>query len=182
MGDKKPKLVGLTSCGAGAGVTTLAGGLAAALSKTGNGNVLLVTMNPEKGVAHSFYNGKPGCGLAQVLEPSRRGEAQVQDNLYVASLEVEKRENASKVSRNGVTSLMPKIQGSDYDYIIFDMPPVTQVTAKAQRVLKFKPPDFGTGLKETYRWYMRHTNFPKQDYTFEDTLLATAPVMVPAKV
>jgi uncharacterized protein involved in exopolysaccharide biosynthesis/Mrp family chromosome partitioning ATPase len=129
MGDKKPKLVGLTSCGAGAGVTTLAGGLAAALSKTGNGNVLLVTMNPEKGVAHSFYNGKPGCGLAQVLEPARRSEAQVQDNLYVANLEVEKRENKSKVSRNGVTSLMPKIQGSDYDYIIFDMPPVSETSS-----------------------------------------------------
>jgi 2'-hydroxyisoflavone reductase len=69
-----------------------------------------------------------------------------------------------------------------YFGVYFDMPPVTQVTAKAQRVLKFKPTDFGTGLKETYRWYMRHTNFPKQDYTFEDTLLANAPVMVPAKV
>jgi len=63
-----------------------------------------------------------------------------------------------------------------------DMPPITQVTAKAQRVLKFKPVDFATGLKESYRWYLRHNAFPKPDYSFEDALLANAPVLMPAKV
>jgi hypothetical protein len=62
------------------------------------------------------------------------------------------------------------------------MPPITQVTAKAQRVLKFKPVDFQTGLKETYKWYLRHNLFGKQDYGFEDALLENAPVLVPAKV
>jgi hypothetical protein len=64
----------------------------------------------------------------------------------------------------------------------FDMPPITLVTAKAQRVLKFKPVDFSTGLKETYKWYLRHNDFGKPDYDFEDKLLANAPVLVPAKV
>jgi len=64
----------------------------------------------------------------------------------------------------------------------FDMPPITQVTAKAQRVLKFKPTEFGAGLKETYRWYLRHNGFPKPDFSFEDALLANAPIMIPAKV
>ena len=61
------------------------------------------------------------------------------------------------------------------------MPPITQVTAKAQRVLKFKPTDFETGLKETYRWYLRANGFPKPDYGFEDALLAHAPVLPPVK-
>jgi hypothetical protein len=61
------------------------------------------------------------------------------------------------------------------------MPPITQVTAKAQRVLKFKPTDFTAGLKETYRWYLRHNKFPKPDYSFEDLLLANAPVLPPPK-
>ncbi len=69
-----------------------------------------------------------------------------------------------------------------YFGVYFDMPPVTQVTAKAQRVLKFKPADFGNGLKETYKWYLRHNHFGKQDYSFEDAMLANAPIMVPAKV
>jgi hypothetical protein len=46
---KKPKLVGVTGCADGAGVSTLASGLAAALSKTGDGNVLLVDMNVDQG-------------------------------------------------------------------------------------------------------------------------------------
>jgi hypothetical protein len=55
------------------------------------------------------------------------------------------------------------------------------VTAKAQRVLKFKPLDFATGLKETYKWHLRHNGFPKPDFGFEDALLANAPVLAPAK-
>lgn len=62
------------------------------------------------------------------------------------------------------------------------MPPITQVTAKAQRVLKFKPVDFHAGLKESYTWYLRHNEFPKPDYTFEDLLLVNAPQIVAARV
>jgi nucleoside-diphosphate-sugar epimerase len=82
------------------------------------------------------------------------------------------------ILRAGGHPMGPKL----YFGMYFDMPPITQVTAKAQRVLKFKPTDFATGLKETYRWYLRHNEFPKQDYIFEDALLANAPVMMPAKV
>jgi 2'-hydroxyisoflavone reductase len=82
------------------------------------------------------------------------------------------------ILRAGGHPMGPKLYFGFY----FDMPPITQVTAKAQRVLKFKPVDFNTGLKETYRWYLRHNNSGKQDYEFEDKLLANAPVMIPAKV
>ena len=71
----------------------------------------------------------------------------------------------------------PKLYFGNY----FDMPPITQVTAKAQRVLKFKPTDFAAALKDTYRWYLRHNPFPKPDFTFEDMLLAHAPVLAPPK-
>jgi nucleoside-diphosphate-sugar epimerase len=69
-----------------------------------------------------------------------------------------------------------------YFGVYFDMPPITQITAKIQRVLKFKPTDFPTGLKETYRWYLRNNEFPKPDFTFEDSLLAQAPRLLAAKV
>jgi Mrp family chromosome partitioning ATPase len=130
MNLKKPKLVGVTGCGNGrSGVTTLASGLAAALSRTGTGNVLLVDMKNEQGVAHSFYNGKPGCGLSDVLEPENRAEAQVNDNFFVASMQEETSSENLKVAPTGFTHLMPKIKGSDYDYIIFDMPPVSATSA-----------------------------------------------------
>lgn len=82
------------------------------------------------------------------------------------------------ILRVGGHPMGPKL----YFGVYFDMPPITQVTAKAQRVLKFKPTDFLEGLKETHRWYLRNNEFPKPDFTFEDSLLATAPVLAPAKV
>lgn len=82
------------------------------------------------------------------------------------------------ILRNGGHPMGPKLYFGFY----FDNPPITQVTAKAQRVLKFKPIDFADGLKETYKWYQRRNLFGKQDYEFEDKLLANAPVMIPAKV
>jgi nucleoside-diphosphate-sugar epimerase len=53
----------------------------------------------------------------------------------------------------------------------FDLPPITTVVAKAQRVLRFKPRPFTDGLKETHKWYLRHHTRPEVDYSFEDQLL-----------
>jgi|SRR5215471_10290776 len=82
------------------------------------------------------------------------------------------------ILRKGGHPMGPKLYFGFY----YDMPPITQVTAKAQRVLKFKPTEFETGLKETYKWYLRSDGFAKQDYAFEDHLLAHAPVIAPPKV
>ena len=126
---KKPKLVALTGCSEGAGVSTLASGLAATLSKTGDGNVLLVDMNGEHGMAHSFYQGKPGCGLSAALEPEARADAQVQENLYLASLRDGPGQSLAKAMPTRFSHLVPKLKASDYDYIIFDMPPVSPASA-----------------------------------------------------
>jgi nucleoside-diphosphate-sugar epimerase len=53
----------------------------------------------------------------------------------------------------------------------FDVPPITQIVTKAQRVLGFKGIDLAQGLKETYRWYQRHQPKREIDYAFEDKLL-----------
>jgi polysaccharide biosynthesis transport protein len=127
---KKPKLVAVTGCAEGSGVSTLASSLASSLSETGDGNVLLVDMNGDQGLAHSFYKGKPGCGLAQVLEPADRDQALVQDNLYMASIEEEqKNDKLAMALPKHFNHLVPKLKASDYDYIIFDMPPVTPRSA-----------------------------------------------------
>ena len=76
-----------------------------------------------------------------------------------------------RILRAGGHPMGPKLYFGFY----FDVPAITVVVNKAQRVLKFKPVDFATGLKETYRWYLRHNPFPKPDYTFEDALIEAAP-------
>jgi 2'-hydroxyisoflavone reductase len=76
-----------------------------------------------------------------------------------------------RILRAGGHPMGPKLYFGQY----FDMPAITVVVNKAQRVLKFKPLDFATALKETYRWYVRNNPFAKQDYSFEDALIDAAP-------
>jgi len=123
-----PKLVAVTSCAKGAGVSTVAAGLAASLSETGDGNVLLVDMNVEGGAAQQFYKGKLGCGLDAVLEVEARKGAQIQENLYVATEPMHGSDKLPSVLPKYLTGLIPKLRASDYDYIIFDMPSVTQTS------------------------------------------------------
>ncbi len=123
----KPKLIAVTSCSRGAGVTSTAAGLAATLSETGDGNVLLVDMNLEQGAAHPFHNGRPACGLLDALESETRDPALVQEKLYLASMN----DAASKLPHilpRRFTNLVPKLKMSDYDYIIFDMPAISQTS------------------------------------------------------
>jgi len=123
-----PKLVAVTSANRGAGVTTMAMGLAASLSETGEGNVLLVDMNVEQGAVHQFYKGKPGCHLDVAFEKENRGGAKMQDNLYVVSESSINGDKLPRILPKRFNTLLPKFKASDYDYIIFDMPPVTQTS------------------------------------------------------
>jgi polysaccharide biosynthesis transport protein len=123
----KPKLVAVTSCGAGAGVTTTATGLASSLSEIGEGNVLLVNMNVRDGEAHHFYKGKLACGIEEVLEKKNREQAQVQNNLFVAH-ESDSDDRLPRVLPKRFSHLVPMMKASDYDYIIFDMPPVSEIS------------------------------------------------------
>lgn len=135
----KPKLVGVTGCGRGSGVTTVATELAASLSETGEGNVLYVDVNPYTALSiHPFQRGQKLPGIDEILTADMRASGRVQDNLYVAHLG----DSPSTGKRAGVipkemAGLIPKIKASDYDYIVFDLPPITQtsVTSKVLGLL-----------------------------------------------
>jgi Mrp family chromosome partitioning ATPase/uncharacterized protein involved in exopolysaccharide biosynthesis len=131
----KPKLVAVTSCGEGSGVSTISAGLAASLSETGEGNVLLVDMNLHNGAAHQFHRGELACGLDEALQRERREEALVQDKLYMVS-EAGKNNDVPSMLPNRFKHLVPRLKTSDYDYIIFDMPPVSQISM-TPRLAKF---------------------------------------------
>lgn len=130
----KPKLVAVTAAHEGAGVSSVAAGLAASLSATGDGNVLLVDMNIENGAAQRFYKGKATCGLDTILKHETREEAMVRENLYVVN------GNSDNGLPNALpkrfSALIPTLKASDYDYIIFDLPPVSP-TSITSRLAKF---------------------------------------------
>jgi polysaccharide biosynthesis transport protein len=123
----KPKLVAVTSCAEGSGVSTIAAGLAASLSETGEGNVLLVNMKQKNGSAQHFHKGELACGLEEALEEEKRGVALVQDNLYVVS-EGDSGSELPTFLPKRFKQLLPRLRASDFDCIIFDMPPVSQIS------------------------------------------------------
>lgn len=123
----KPKLVAVTSCGEGAGVSSIAAGLAAALSETDEGNVLLVDMNDQDAAAAYFHKGRLASGLDEALSKDRRHEALVQNHLYVVT-EGSNDDSVVPLLPKRFSNLVPKLKSSDYDYIIFDMPPVSQIS------------------------------------------------------
>jgi Mrp family chromosome partitioning ATPase len=86
--------------------------------------VLLVDMNNGQGDAHPFYKGKMGGSLAQALED--KDSALVHENLYVAAEETEGDNRLIALPRQ-FAGMVPKLRASEYDYIIFDMPPVSQI-------------------------------------------------------
>ena len=122
--NHKPKLVAVTGCPQGAGTSTISAGIAAALSETGDGKVLLVDMNVGRPEVHPFFQGAPACSLAEALvgAPAPAGE-----NLYLAVA------TPSNGRRNHVIpkrfyEMMPHLKASEFDYIIFDMPPLNQTS------------------------------------------------------
>jgi 2'-hydroxyisoflavone reductase len=81
-----------------------------------------------------------------------------------------------RILRSGGHPMGPTFYFGEY----FDVPPITQVVTKAQRVLAFKPTDFARGLKETYRGYLRNHNRKRPDYAFEDALFVRTQIAVSA--
>lgn len=119
----KPKLVAVTGYSEGAGTSTISSGLAAALSETGD-KVLLVDMNVGRPEVHPFFRGTPACSLAEALvgAPSPAGE-----NLYLAVATPPDGRQAQLIPKR-FYDLMPHLKASGFDYIIFDMPPLSQTS------------------------------------------------------
>lgn len=73
-----------------------------------------------------------------------------------------------RILQMGGSPFGPKLYFGYY----YDLPAITEVITKAQRMLAFRPTDFVTGLKTTYKAYLKHRDFPKPDFSFEDEVFA----------
>jgi polysaccharide biosynthesis transport protein len=124
----RPKLVGVTGFSEAAGTSTLAAGLAAAMSETGDGKVLLVDVNLGPQDVHSFFRGKPAYSLRTALEPASSTDmTSAADNLYLATV-APPNAGPAQLGLKKFFDLMPNLRASDFDYIIFDMPPLGQTS------------------------------------------------------
>jgi succinoglycan biosynthesis transport protein ExoP len=124
----KPKLVAVTGTMEGAGASTVAAGLAASLSETGGGKVLLVDMNANSAVVHPYFQGHPQVALTSALKPDETEMAPASENLYLASASPAV-EEIEQLGPRRFNELVPRLRASDYDYIVFDMPALDQTSA-----------------------------------------------------
>ena len=81
-------------------------------------------MTKGQGSAQQFHKGE-GIKLDQLFDT--RLSAQVQSNLFVVS-EDSTSERLAKGMPQRFNQLVPKLKTSDFDYIIFDMPAVSQIS------------------------------------------------------
>jgi uncharacterized protein involved in exopolysaccharide biosynthesis/Mrp family chromosome partitioning ATPase len=123
----KPKLVGVTGMSEEGGTSTLAAGLAASLSETNDGKVLLVDVNLGPQEVHPFFKGKPAYPLNKALKPSD-SIASAADNLYLATVGSPNSGGPAQLGLKKFFDMMPNMKASDFDYIIFDMPPLDQTS------------------------------------------------------
>jgi uncharacterized protein involved in exopolysaccharide biosynthesis/Mrp family chromosome partitioning ATPase len=123
----KPKLVGVAGFSEAAGTSTLAAGLAASLSETDEGKVLLVDVNLGPEEVHPFFKGKPAYPLTAALKPQTE-IASASENLYLATVGSATKGGLAQVGLKKFFDMMPNMKASDFDYIIFDMPPLHQTS------------------------------------------------------
>ena len=122
----KPKLVGIAGFSQAAGASTLAAGLAASLSETNDGKVLLVDVNLGPEDVHQFFKGKPAYSLSAALKP-KGAIASAADNLYLATVG-SPNAGPAQLGLKKFFDMMPNLKASDFDYIIFDMPQLSQTS------------------------------------------------------
>lgn len=126
----KPKLVAVTGLSSGAGSSTIAAGLATAFSEIPGKKVLLVDLNACHADVSMQIGEIPGRSLNEALRLAKHTKfRETPQNLYHASACVQRdARGLSEFSPVHLHDLMPHLQTSEYDYIIFDMPPVNQTS------------------------------------------------------
>ena len=126
----RPKFVAVTGLSAGAGASTIATGLAKSLSAIEGTKVLLVDLSSPHGGMHPLYGERPPLSLAKALEANGRQDfKQAPENLYFASALARHDETGlDTFTALHLHELMPRLQASDYDFIVFDMPAIHETS------------------------------------------------------
>ena len=126
----KPKLVAVTGLSDGAGASTIAAGLAKAFSEINGMKVLLVDLSSFHPEDNPMFGEIPRHSLDGALQLARNTKfKKTTQNLYYASATARRDDSGlTTFSPMHLYYLMPQLQASEFDYIIFDMPPVDQTS------------------------------------------------------
>lgn len=126
----KPKMMAVTGLSAGAGTSTIAAGLAKAFSEINGAKVLLVDLNSKYPDDNPMFGNKPLHSLVSALQAARNTRfKEGSQNLYLASAAARTTEpNTTAFGPMHLYEMLPHFRASEFDYVIFDMPPMAQTS------------------------------------------------------
>ncbi len=125
----KPKLVAVTGMSDGAGASTIAAGLAKSFAEIRGVKVLLVDLSSFHPQENPLFGEIPRHSLPTALSMAKdAGFRERPQNLYYANAPSRRDEGGSAFTPLHLHEMMPLLHASEYDYIIFDMPPIDQTS------------------------------------------------------
>lgn len=126
----KPKLVAVTGMSEGAGTSTIAAGLAKSFAEIRGVKVLLVDLSSYHPQENPIFGEIPRHSLSNALRLAKGADFRERpQNLYYANAPARRDENGlTQFTPLHLHEMMPLLHASEYDYIIFDMPPVDQTS------------------------------------------------------
>ena len=128
--DRQIKTLVITSSGPGEGKSTTAANLAVVFANSGQ-SVLLVDADMRKATVHKTFLLNNGVGLSNVLSTDMNVSDAVQrsvvPNLYVMTSGPKSPNPSELLGSTRMDQLVRELR-ADYDFVIFDMPPIVAVT------------------------------------------------------
>jgi len=125
---RKPRLIAVAALASGGGASTVAAGLASALSQTSDGKVLLVDMNVHDAPAKPSDAQHPVRSLSEALRLRNDSRSPLPDKLCLATVGAANQWEGQVVPQK-FYDMMPELKTSDFDYILFDMPSLDRSSA-----------------------------------------------------
>ena len=120
-----PCVIGVTSCSRGAGVSTLAAGLALAFARGGEHRVVLVNGDTDS-LIPQIYGVNPVTGLTEMMGDAEGNTAVTQHNHFI----VPSRETVPPATPSGYAprfaALIQHLRNSKAGFVIVDLPPVSE--------------------------------------------------------
>jgi uncharacterized protein involved in exopolysaccharide biosynthesis/Mrp family chromosome partitioning ATPase len=126
----KPKLVAVTGLSEGAGSSTIAAGLAKSFAEINDAKVLLIDLSSFQPQDNPMFGKIPRHSLQGALQMARHQKfRESSQNLYFAGATARRDKNGlNTFSPLHLYELLPHLQASEFDYVIFDMPPIDQTS------------------------------------------------------
>ncbi len=125
--ENPPRLIGVTSCRPGEGVSSVAANLATTLARKGNARVLLVEANLMRPSAHHIFGIAHSPGLTDVLLDGS-GDLTAITNAHTRNLDVitsgQGGLSFSQLADSREFADLLHLWRNEYSFVVFDLPPI----------------------------------------------------------